>query len=172
MWTNTLTWLLSTCTGQRHCILFLSSAGCCAWNGQIEAGGLGHETKLCGFAFGICIRILPGVRGRYPSDGEWYPFKHEQADGFDPVEWAATLPYSDGKVGMMGGSYVGATQMLAAIAQPPHLAGIAPNVTASNYHENWAYQGGAFEQWFDQNWTSQLAQNTLQRLIAENTNDL
>src|SRR5438445_13284484 len=73
---------------------------------------------------------------------------------------------------MMGGSYVGATQMLAAIAQPPHLAGIAPNVTASNYHENWTYQGGACEQWFDQNWTSQLAQNTLQRLIGENTNAL
>ncbi len=118
------------------------------------------------------VVIIQDVRGRYTSEGEWYPFKHEQADGFDTVEWAATLPYSDGKVGMMGGSYVGATQMLAAIAQPPHLAGIAPNVTASNYHENWTYQGGAFEQWFDQNWTSQLAQNTLQRLIAENTNAL
>jgi putative CocE/NonD family hydrolase len=118
------------------------------------------------------VVIIQDVRGRYTSEGEWYPFKHEQADGFDTVEWAATLPYSDGKVGMMGGSYVGATQMLAAIAQPPHLAAIAPNVTASNYHDGWTYQGGAFEQWFDQNWTSQLAQNTLQRRIDENTNAL
>ena len=104
------------------------------------------------------------------SEGEWYPFRHEQADGFDTVEWAAALPYSNGKVGMMGASYVGATQMLAAIAQPPHLTAIAPNMTASNYHDGWTYQGGAFEQWFDQNWTSQLAQNTLERLIHENTN--
>jgi uncharacterized protein len=118
------------------------------------------------------VVIIQDVRGRYTSEGEWYPFKHEQADGFDTVEWAAALPYCDGKVGMMGASYVGATQMLAAIAQPPHLAGIAPHVTGSNYHENWTYQGGAFEQWFDQNWTSQLAQNTLQRLISENTNAL
>jgi putative CocE/NonD family hydrolase len=118
------------------------------------------------------VVILQDVRGRYTSEGEWYPFRHEQADGYDSVEWAAALPYSDGKVGMMGASYVGATQMLAAIARPPHLAGIAPNVTASNYHDNWTYQGGAFEQWFDQNWTSQLAQNTLQRLIGENTNAL
>jgi putative CocE/NonD family hydrolase len=118
------------------------------------------------------VVIIQDVRGRYTSEGEWYPFKHEQADGFDTVEWAAELPYCDGKVGMMGASYVGATQMLAAIAQPPHLAGIAPHVTGSNYHENWTYQGGAFEQWFDQNWTSQLAQNTLQRLISENTNAL
>jgi putative CocE/NonD family hydrolase len=116
--------------------------------------------------------ILQDVRGRYTSEGEWYPFKHEQADGFDTVEWAAALPYSNGKVGMMGASYVGATQMLAAIAQPPHLTAIAPNMTASNYHDGWTYQSGAFEQWFDQNWTSQLAQNTLQRLIKENTNAL
>jgi putative CocE/NonD family hydrolase len=116
------------------------------------------------------VVIIQDVRGRYTSEGEWYPFRHEQADGFDTVEWAAALPYSNGKVGMMGASYVGATQMLAAIAQPPHLAAIAPNMTASNYHDGWTYQGGAFEQWFDQNWTSQLAQNTLQRLIRDNTN--
>jgi len=118
------------------------------------------------------VIIIQDVRGRYTSEGEWYPFRHEQADGYDTVEWAAALPYSNGKVGMMGASYVGATQMLAAIAQPPHLAAIAPNMTASNYHDGWTYQSGAFEQWFDQNWTSQLAQNTLERLIHENTNAL
>ncbi len=115
------------------------------------------------------ILIIQDVRGRYTSEGEWYPFKHEQADGYDSVEWVASLPYSNGKVGMMGGSYVGATQMLAAIGAPPHLVGIAPDVTASNYHDNWTYQGGAFEQWFDQNWTTQLARNTLDHLIDQNT---
>jgi len=115
------------------------------------------------------VVIIQDVRGRYTSEGEWYPFRHEQADGYDTVEWAAALPYSNGKVGMIGASYVGATQMQAAIAQPPHLAGIAPNVTASNYHDGWTYQGGAFEQWFDQNWTSQLAGNTLARLTEQNT---
>jgi putative CocE/NonD family hydrolase len=62
--------------------------------------------------------------------------------------------------------------MLSAIAHPPHLAGICPVVTASNYHDGWTYQGGAFEQWFDQNWTTQLATNTMWRLIAKNTNAL
>jgi len=118
------------------------------------------------------VLIIQDVRGRYRSEGEWYPFRHEQADGYDSVEWAASLPYSNGKVGMMGASYVGATQMLAAISTPPHLAGIAPNVTASNYHDGWTYQSGAFEQWFDQNWTTQLAANTLDRLIHENANAL
>ncbi len=114
--------------------------------------------------------VVQDVRGRYTSDGEWYTFKHESEDGYDAVEWAAALPHSNGKVGMFGGSYVGATQMLAAIAHPPHLAGICPVVTASNYHENWTYQGGAFEQWFNESWTSGLAQDTLNRAIRANTN--
>jgi uncharacterized protein len=78
------------------------------------------------------VVINQDVRGRYTSDGEWYPFLNESNDGYDTVEWAAALPYSDGRVGMDGGSYVGATQMLAAITRPPHLAGICPVVTASN----------------------------------------
>lgn len=116
--------------------------------------------------------VVQDVRGRYTSDGEWYTFKHEIDDGYDTVEWAAALPHSNGKVGMWGGSYVGATQMLAAISHPPHLAGICPVVTASNYHENWTYQGGAFEQWFDESWTSGLAQDTANRLLRDDTNAL
>jgi hypothetical protein len=118
------------------------------------------------------VVIFQDTRGRYSSEGEWYPFKHESQDGYDSVEWAAALPYSNGKVGMMGASYVGATQMLAAIAEPPHLAGIFPVVTASNYHDGWTYQGGAFEQWFSESWTSGLAQDTLQRRVKRNAQAL
>ena len=118
------------------------------------------------------VVIIQDVRGRYASEGEWYTFKHEPDDGYDTVEWAGTLPYSDGKVGMFGGSYVGATQMLAAIAHPPHLAGICPVVTASNYHSNWTYQGGAFSQWFNQSWTSGLAQDTIARNTRGRSNAL
>ncbi|MBV9305948.1 MAG: CocE/NonD family hydrolase, partial [Acidobacteriaceae bacterium] len=132
-----------------------------------KAGGVdfGFRAAAAGY-----VVIIQDVRGRYTSEGEWYPFRYESADGYDTVEWAAALPYSNGKVGMWGGSYVGATQMLTAIAHPPHLAGISPVVTASNYHRNWAYQGGAFEQWFNQSWTSGLAQDTLNRRIQSDTN--
>ena len=116
--------------------------------------------------------VTQDTRGRYSSEGEWYPFKHEMNDGYDAVEWAAALPHSNGKVGLFGGSYVGATVMLAAVSHPPHLAGICPVVTASNYHENWTYQGGAFEQWFDESWTSGLAQDTLNRLVKQSSNAL
>ncbi len=118
------------------------------------------------------IVIVQDVRGRYTSEGEWDPFRHESDDGYDTVEWAAALPYSSGKVGMWGDSYDGATQMLAAIAHPPHLAGICPVVATSNFHDGWVYQGGAFEQWFSQSWTSAVAQETLSRVVAKSTNAL
>jgi putative CocE/NonD family hydrolase len=115
------------------------------------------------------VVIIEDVRGRFASEGEWYPFKNESNDGYDMVEWAAALPYSTGQVGMRGGSYAGATQLLAAIAHPPHLAGICPIITASNYHENWTYQGGAFDLLFNENWTSFVAQDTFNRTVAEHT---
>src|SRR5258705_9255761 len=95
-------------------------------------GGVNFGLKAAARGY---VVIIQDVRGRYASEGEWYTFKNEPNDGYDTVEWTATLPYSNGKVGMFGGSYVGATQMLAAITHPPHLAGICPVVTASNYHD-------------------------------------
>jgi uncharacterized protein len=129
------------------------------------------QVGLRAAALGYVV-IIQDTRGRFTSEGDWYPFRYESQDGYDTVEWAAALPYSNGKVGMFGASYVGATQMLAAISQPPHLAGIFPVVTASNYHDGWTYQGGAFEQWFSESWTSGLAQDTLNRRVRQNTNAL
>jgi hypothetical protein len=134
--------------------------------------------KRSGVDFGLraasqgYVVIFQDVRGRYTSEGEWSPFRHESQDSYDTVEWAAALPSSNGKVGMFGESYVGATQMLAAMATPPHLAGIHPCVTASNYHDGWTYQGGAFEQWFNESWTSILALDTLNRRAQAHVNAL
>src|SRR6185369_4803984 len=107
--------------------------------------------------------VLQDTRGRFASGGEFYPFRNESADGFDTVEWAAKLDQSSGKVGMFGGSYVGATQMLAAMAVPPHLVAIFPYVTASEYYDGWTYQNGALMQWFSSSWTSGLVIDTLRR---------
>jgi uncharacterized protein len=133
-------------------------------NGDVE---FGLKAARRGYVF-----VVEDVRGRYSSDGDWYPFKNESSDGYDTVEWAAALPYANGQVGMYGSSYVGATQMLAAIAHPPHLAGICPVITASDYHNNWTYQGGAFQQWFNESWTSGLAQDTVYRTIRQHANAL
>jgi uncharacterized protein len=113
------------------------------------------------------VVIIEDVRGRFASDGDWYPFVNEQNDGYDTIEWAAAQPFANGKIGMFGGSYNGATQMLAAIAHPPHLAGLFPYVTASNYHESCIYQGGALQQWFSETWASGLVRETVRRALVK-----
>ena len=79
--------------------------------------------------------VIQDCRGRYRSDGDFSPFLQEIADGYDAVEWCGSQSWSDGNVGMYGTSYVGATQWLAAIAEPPSLRAIAPAFTASDYYE-------------------------------------
>jgi putative CocE/NonD family hydrolase len=92
------------------------------------------------------------VRGRYRSQGEMNAMVQEANDGYDAVEWAAAQPWSNGTVGTFGGSYVGLTQWQPAIHAPPHLAAIAPDVTASDYHDHWTYVNAAFDLWFGQSW--------------------
>ncbi len=97
--------------------------------------------------------VIQDTRGRHSSDGEFYPFLHEIEDGYDTVEWCASQPWSTGKVGMFGRSYVGATQWLAALGRHPALVAIAPGLTASDYYEGWTYQGGAMAWGFAVSWT-------------------
>ncbi|MCH8063927.1 MAG: CocE/NonD family hydrolase [Chloroflexi bacterium] len=96
--------------------------------------------------------VIQDVRGRYKSEGEFYTFVNEMNDGSDTIEWLADQPWCSGSVGMFGVSYVGATQWLAAKSDVSPLKGIAPGVTASDYHEGWAWQGGAFELGFNLSW--------------------
>jgi len=97
--------------------------------------------------------LIQDCRGRFASDGIWDCFTVEANDGYDTVEWAARQPWSNGNVGMYGASYMGATQWLAATTAPPHLKCISPLITASDYHDGWTYQGGAFSLFFNVSWT-------------------
>lgn len=92
------------------------------------------------------------VRGMYRSQGPFVPMQQEVTDGYDAVEWAAAQPWSTGKVGMTGGSYVGLTQWQPATRQPPHLVAISPAITASDYHDHWTYHHGVFDLYFAQTW--------------------
>jgi putative CocE/NonD family hydrolase len=90
------------------------------------------------------VVITQDSRGRYASDGEWYPYRSEASDGFDTIAWAATLPYADGQVGLIGGSYNGFTQWSAAALQPPALKAMFPEVTWADPLNRFIYRGGAF----------------------------
>ena len=98
------------------------------------------------------VFVVQDTRGRFASDGDFEPFIHEAADGYDSVEWAAGQPWSNGEVGMIGGSYVGYTQWMAASTAPPHLRAIAPVVATSDLYDGWVREGGATSLWFDVSW--------------------
>lgn len=70
------------------------------------------------------------VRGRGNSGGDFEPFKNDDRDGHDIVEWFAQQPFCDGKVTMWGGSYAGFDQWATAKESPPHLATIVPVASA------------------------------------------
>jgi putative CocE/NonD family hydrolase len=78
------------------------------------------------------IYVKQDVRGRGGSGGVLDMNAMQEQDGYDAVEWAAALPGSNGKVGMIGRSNPGLYTWYAAIAQPPHLATIAPVVATAD----------------------------------------
>ena len=89
------------------------------------------------------VFLFQDVRGRHESEGEWDPMRNEMEDGYDTIEWAAGQPWSNGKVGMQGGSYLGGVQWKAAKLVPPHLVTIFPNVAdTSAYHHAFTLNGG------------------------------
>jgi uncharacterized protein len=88
--------------------------------------------------------IVQDVRGRFASEGVFSPYLQELNDGYDSVEWAAALPFSNGKVGTQGCSYLGAVQWQAAVMNPPHLAAIFPQCTFAN-GRHFFYFSGAFD---------------------------
>ena len=88
--------------------------------------------------------VAQDVRGRYRSGGEFCPYEHEGRDGYDTIEWAASQPWSDGKVGTFGLSYPGAVQWLAALEQPPHLEAMVPAMTFST-PRNFFYTWGVWD---------------------------
>ena len=87
--------------------------------------------------------VIQDVRGRGDSEGEFYPFRHEARDGAETIAWLRARKESNGRVGMYGFSYHGATQLLAAAEQPEGLICIAPAMTACDLYHGWFYRQGA-----------------------------
>ena len=83
---------------------------------------------------------IQDVRGRGGSEGEFYPFRHEASDGAETIAWVRRHAASNGRVGMYGFSYQGATQLLAAAEQPEGLECIAPHMTAADLYNKPACQ--------------------------------
>ncbi|MDX3638097.1 CocE/NonD family hydrolase [Streptomyces sp. MB09-02B] len=113
------------------------------------------------------IVVVQDTRGRYASEGEWEPWTFESDDGYDTVRWAATLPDSNGSVGMYGASYFGNTQWMAALAKPPELKAIAPMITWSDPYDGVFCRGGVEEFGLNLWWSLWMGFDTLTRRHAD-----
>ncbi len=88
------------------------------------------------------VHIVQDVRGRNESQGDWNPFSHERRDGYDTIDWIAKQPFSDGNVGMIGGSYLGWVQWAAAVEAHPALKCIVPQVSPPDLFFNFPIDHG------------------------------
>jgi uncharacterized protein len=89
------------------------------------------------------VVVIEDVRGTGSSEGQWQSFDdREQRDGFETVQWAASQPWSDGKVGLFGPSYMGLNQLLTAAQHPRGLKAIFPVVPMADSYRDITYSGG------------------------------
>jgi predicted acyl esterase len=104
-------------------------------------------------------------RGMWNSQGDATFYSPEEArDVYDLIEWAGTQPWSNGKVGMSGVSYLAIVQWKAAAEHPPHLAAINPWEGVSDRYREMAYHGGIPEDRFGPMWRSRRVPYSRQRV--------
>ncbi len=110
--------------------------------------------------------IIQDCRGRLESGGVWEPYVNEGKDGYDTIEWIASQPWSNGKVGMIGVSYEGLLQWQAAVEKPPHLVTIIP-VCCSPYPIFLGNRSGTFSFSIHISWIKQLESGAVVQLSGE-----
>ena len=96
--------------------------------------------------YSVCLQ---DCRDRYRSEGTREYFHaatpHEGEDGYDTVEWIAEQRWSNGRVGTVGSSFAGITQVRMALERPPHLTAIWPDVVPTNSFQHQSREGGAMQ---------------------------
>lgn len=99
------------------------------------------------------VVVAVDSRGSGQSPGYLDPFSpRETQDYFDAIEWAAAQPWSTGKVGLIGISYLSIKQWQVAALQPPHLAAICPWEGGCDLYRDWSHHGGIFSNSFPTAW--------------------
>ena len=155
------------------------------YNRALLAAGFPLD-RMVESGFGV---VLQDCRGCFESEGRWTYVRGDVEDGHDTIEWAARQPWSNGRVGMFGPSYMGNTQWMAAISQAPHLDVIAPACCPADLWTGAFDTGGAFRlglrvswaagllasmasKWeIEDEWLGRLSAATLDLVVAEFTGD-
>src|SRR5579884_4518270 len=128
--------------------------------------GCAPATDFALRGFAVAVVDVRGTGGSQGNLNENYFSPREARDGYDLVEYLGTQPWSTGKVGMSGGSYVGITQFKTAETDPPHLAAIAPDEALADIYNDAYAPGGIVSASFD---TQYLAVQGGPGLLTPNT---
>src|SRR5215475_89576 len=112
------------------------------------------------------IVVLQDVRGRYGSEGHWFPLRDDVNDGVDAAKWIGAQPWSDGSIGTQGSSYDGGTQHALAIGNAPYVKAMFPRNAMSDIGRYGVRHNGAFELRFA-NWIFSLGYATNSGSLAE-----
>jgi len=110
-------------------------------------GKRGHDTAVRRYVLAGYACIFMDTRGRYASGGDWIPFitpeTYEGTDGYDTIEWIASQPWCNGRVGTTGASYNALVQWRTAPLRPPHLCAMSARTIPTEFNElDWT--GGIF----------------------------
>jgi uncharacterized protein len=124
------------------------------------SGFIGQVDPLRATDAGMAF-VSQDVRGCYESAGRFAPLVNDGRDGLDTAAWICRQPWSNGQVGMAGASYLGAAQLLSAVAGPGRLRAIAPMATSGGGFPGPVYTGGALHLGMVATWIATLAKTEL-----------
>ncbi len=116
--------------------------------------------------------VIQDCRGRWDSDGGYYPFHNEGGDGYDTQEWIGRQKWSNGKIGMAGGSYVGLVQWQSAPYRSEFLTCLASRVICGDLFSGWSYRGGAFQLHQLITWGMRRSARTVQDVAYHNWTEI
>lgn len=115
-------------------------------------GGAGLSYASRGYVY-----ISQDCRGKGTSGGSWVPFVSERSDGQDTYRWILKQPWSNGKIGTTGGSYLGYTQWISAPGAGEPLKAMYTLVPLVDPFDDVAYVGGAYQLQVTMGWGSGTA---------------
>ena len=116
--------------------------------------------------------VLQDVRGRWDSDGSWDPFVAEAEDGYDTQTWIGEQPWSNGRIGMSGRSYLGSVQWLSAPLRNPNVVCLAPQSICVDYLTGLVRPGGAFQLGVLCNWGLRVVGRSSQDIDFDNWTEI
>ena len=108
-----------------------------------------NATNYATRGFALAVVDVRGTGGSQGNLDQNYFSRREARDGYELVEFLGTQPWSNGKVGMSGGSYLGIMEYLTAEEDPAHLAAIVPNEALADIYNDAASPGGILSSFFD-----------------------